>query len=329
MAIEDFTTYIEEDDYGKLTVTASKALASDVEEDEDVWLYKDKGVDHFDALDIDFEIRIESTSQVDCSGGVALANVIGDVSDFAATDFTCRIRRGGSDYRIVLTRGNWLANDPYVCSHSTLYYCTIERSASNDTVSVKIYSDAGRTDLLDTLALANFGTEKWRYVYGFINRNSSTGGRNLDGYTQNLDLKEAAPIVAPTVTTQAVSGIKATSATGNGNITDNGNEDCDKRGIVYDTTSHGDPSNTAPADSDYANYEEEADGFGTGAFTRSLADLSTDVTHYARAYAHNSEGYSYGDEVSFTPAEAKKPTFGLYLKPRARARFYPSLKLGG
>jgi len=193
MAIENLLTYTEKDDNNKLTVTASKATASDVDEDEDVWLYKDRGVDHFDALDIDFELRIESTSQEGSHGGVAFANVIGEISDFAATDFVCRIKRNG-DYRIVLTRGNWVAHDPYICSPNTLYYCTIERAAGNDTVSVKIYSDAGRTDLLDTLALANFGTEKWRYVYGFINRNSGTPNRNFDGYTQNLDLKEVAAV---------------------------------------------------------------------------------------------------------------------------------------
>lgn len=104
----------------------------------------------------------------------------------------------------------------------------------------------------------------------------------------------------PTVTTQAASDIHGTTAVGNGTIVSTGGEDCDKRGIVYSTSSHGDPGDTAPADSDYESYEEEEGTFDTGAFTRDLTSLPPGVTHYARAYAHNSEGYGYGDEVNFT-----------------------------
>ncbi|MBA7469618.1 hypothetical protein ES707_04890 [subsurface metagenome] len=107
-------------------------------------------------------------------------------------------------------------------------------------------------------------------------------------------------ISAPTVTTQAASSVEATAATGNGNITDTGGEDCDKRGFVYDTSPHGDPGNTAPADSEYANYLEESDSFGVGAFTGALTSLGPNTPYYVRAYAHNSAGYSYGDEVEFT-----------------------------
>ena len=107
-------------------------------------------------------------------------------------------------------------------------------------------------------------------------------------------------VVVPTVTTQAASEIHGTTAVGNGNITDVGGEDCDKRGIVYSESTHGDPGNTAPADSDYESYEEEAGSFSGGAFTRDLTSLTPGVTYYARAYAHNSAGYAYGAEVNFT-----------------------------
>lgn len=108
-----------------------------------------------------------------------------------------------------------------------------------------------------------------------------------------------APPVAPTVTTQAASSIEDTTATGNGNITDVGSENCDIRGIVWDLASQGAPGNVAPGASGYANDVAETDSFGTGAFTRSLTGLPTGDIIYARAYAHNSAGYAYGDEVSF------------------------------
>lgn len=56
----------------------------------------------------------------------------------------------------------------------------------------------------------------------------------------------------------------------------------------------------SPANSDYPNLENETGTFGTGAFSLSLTGLSANTTYYVRAYAKNSEGYSYGGEVSFT-----------------------------
>ena len=108
------------------------------------------------------------------------------------------------------------------------------------------------------------------------------------------------PVSAPTVTTQAVSSIQETTATGNGNITDNGGEDCDYRGIAWDTVSRGDPGGLSPAASAYANYNTQGPGsYGTGAFTRSLTGLPTGDTIYGRAYAHNSAGWNWGSQVSF------------------------------
>jgi len=107
----------------------------------------------------------------------------------------------------------------------------------------------------------------------------------------------------PTVTTQAASSVKDTTATGNGNITATGGENNDKRGFVYDTTSRSLPGNVAPTSSGYASYAEDSAGnYGAGTFTKGLINLSIGTTYYTRAYSHNSVGYSYGNEVNFTTA---------------------------
>ncbi|KKM88166.1 hypothetical protein LCGC14_1261500 [marine sediment metagenome] len=108
------------------------------------------------------------------------------------------------------------------------------------------------------------------------------------------------PPVVPTVTTQAATSVEATTATGNGNITNTGGENCDYRGIAWDTVSRGDPGGLSPAASAYANYNSQGPGsYGTGAFTRSITGLPTGDTIYARAYAHNSAGWNWGAQVSF------------------------------
>lgn len=111
---------------------------------------------------------------------------------------------------------------------------------------------------------------------------------------------ETPPVDLPTVTAQAASSVEATTATTNGNITNTGGENCDKRGVVYDTSTHGDPGDVAPGASGYANFAEDTDGFGTGAFTKAISSLPPGTTIYYRMYAHNSAGYDYSNtEITF------------------------------
>jgi len=190
ISIEDLTTYTEEDDNTKLTVSATKALAADVDQDEDVWLYRDMGAGFFDGLDIDFEIYVAATSLDDGRGGMAITNTVGDMTEFASTDITVYASEGaGPAYYIKLMRGNSVATDSYTCSAGTIYYCTLERVAGQDDVYLKIYSDAARTTLVDTLTVAGFSTTTYRYVFGFVNNNSAAGNKDFDGYVQNLNLK--------------------------------------------------------------------------------------------------------------------------------------------
>jgi len=99
------------------------------------------------------------------------------------------------------------------------------------------------------------------------------------------------PVDPPTVTTQAVSDIAPVTATGNGNMTDNGGENASKRGVCWNTT-----GNPTVADSK----SEETDSFGVGAFTRPMTGLTPGQLYYVRAYAYNSAGYGYGGQVEFT-----------------------------
>jgi len=92
---------------------------------------------------------------------------------------------------------------------------------------------------------------------------------------------------APTVTTQAVTNIDKTTATGNGNITDDGGATA-TRGMCWNTT--GTPTT---ADSHATN------GTGEGAYTVAMTGLTAGTHYYVRAYATNSEGTSYGGEVEF------------------------------
>jgi hypothetical protein len=107
-------------------------------------------------------------------------------------------------------------------------------------------------------------------------------------------------VVAPTVTTQAVSNIAKTTATGNGNITATGGANCTRRGFCYKAGTSGDPT---VADS--TAYDDGS--FGTGAFTKSITGLTAGTSYRVRAYAVNSAGTSYGATVSVTTLKAFIP----------------------
>ncbi|MBM3919496.1 MAG: hypothetical protein FJ344_08370, partial [Sphingomonadales bacterium] len=93
----------------------------------------------------------------------------------------------------------------------------------------------------------------------------------------------------PVLSTTAVTGIGATTATTGGNITDDGGASITARGVAYGT-SPGPLTHTASFTSD---------GTGTGVFTSTLTGLTASTLYYVRAYATNSVGTAYGNEVSF------------------------------
>ena len=96
----------------------------------------------------------------------------------------------------------------------------------------------------------------------------------------------------PTVTTQAVSGVLATTATGNGNITVLGEPAPTQYGVVWD-------ANANPTVALSTKTTQGVPG-GTGAFTSSIIGLTANTTYHVRAYATNTTGTSYGDDVTFT-----------------------------
>ena len=104
----------------------------------------------------------------------------------------------------------------------------------------------------------------------------------------------------PTLTIQAVTEIAPTTVKANGTIANTGGVNANKRGFVYSLTSHGDPGNVQPGVSGYEFYAQDSGSFTFGIFDIELSSLEKDNKFYIRAFAHNSEGYSYSDEIDFT-----------------------------
>ncbi|MBP7933761.1 MAG: DUF11 domain-containing protein [Phycisphaerae bacterium] len=112
---------------------------------------------------------------------------------------------------------------------------------------------------------------------------------NVQGTSYGAEVEFTANPVPSTVNTAAVTNVGSTTATCGGVVTADGGVAVTARGVCWNTT-----GNPTTADS------FTTDGAGTGAFVSSLTGLNPNLTHYARAYATNSQGTSYGTEVAFT-----------------------------
>ena len=99
------------------------------------------------------------------------------------------------------------------------------------------------------------------------------------------------PAVGPQVETQSVDDIDTTSAKVQAAITQLGIPSPTQHGVCWNT--EGEPT----LDDDKT---QEGPASGTGEFESALSGLSPNMMYYVRAYATNSAGTAYGDEVTFT-----------------------------
>lgn len=108
-------------------------------------------------------------------------------------------------------------------------------------------------------------------------------------YGNEISFQTNQLLTLPTLTTKSVIyNITKNSAQSGGNVTDDGGTTVTARGVCWSTSQN-------PTISD----DHTTDGSGTGSFTSSLSGLTRNTTYYVRAYATNSVGTAYGNEISF------------------------------
>jgi len=96
------------------------------------------------------------------------------------------------------------------------------------------------------------------------------------------------PVTTPSVSTAAITNITTNSATSGGNIIDTGGAVIIQKGICWNNT--GLPTTN---DNNIINNTVSTN------FTCDLSSLNPNTTYYIRAYATNSVGTSYGNEITF------------------------------
>lgn len=137
----------------------------------------------------------------------------------------------------------------------------------------------GSKDYLSKLTGLTPGTTY--YYRAYASNNSGTGYGDVKSFTTPT-------VGVPIVKTVEVSSVTYTSAVSGGEIPDTGDINVQAKGVCWNISPN-------PTVNDYLTN----DGQGPDAFISVLSGLSPGTIYYYRAYATNSIGSAYGEEMSF------------------------------
>ena len=240
------------------------------------------------------------------SGSTDVLLMVGEVGAITMeiTDVNGRLVVGVSDYS--LQPGT---NQFRVTLSSAGAYVMTAR-CNGKTSSIKMVNNgSGNVDKIDYVGVGNIPASKsetrgntnnpfnfgdlMEYVgYATINGTEYESDRitQMQGASQTFALLFAVmQNTTPTVVTLPVSDVSNTSAMVGGNVTSDGGQAVFDRGVCYSMVS-------MPTISDNCIHI----GQGVGSFTDVLSGLLSGSTYYIRAFAINSMGVAYGNEVSFS-----------------------------
>lgn len=145
---------------------------------------------------------------------------------------------------------------------------------------------SGTGSFISNLSGLTYNTTYYIRAYATNNKGTSYGEERF--FTTNK--------LPPTIATNEVSSITATSAVCGGEVISDGGASITARGVCYSTA----PNPTI-------NNNHTSNGNGTGSFVSNLTGLLPNTTYYVKAYATNSIGTSYGEQKTFT-TEIDYPT---------------------
>jgi hypothetical protein len=119
------------------------------------------------------------------------------------------------------------------------------------------------------------------YIRAYAINSKSTAYGKLTSFTTSS-------AIVPSLSTSPIMNISNDSVTCGGNVSEDGGKTVTARGVCWST-------NPNPTIID----TRTNDGSGTGNYNSTLTGLLPDTTYYVRAYATNSAGTGYGNEISF------------------------------
>ncbi len=159
-------------------------------------------------------------------------------------------------------------------------------TSSNPTTANSKTTDGSGTGSF-TSAITGLSANTTYHVRAYATNSVGTG------YGSDIQFTTSSSPVVPVLTTTNVTGITQTTASSGGNVTSDGGASVTARGVCWSTSSNPTTANS-----------KTTDGSGTGSFTSSITGLTANTTYHVRAYATNSVGTGYGNDVQFTTSSS-------------------------
>lgn len=155
-------------------------------------------------------------------------------------------------------------------------------TSSSPSISLSTKTSDGTGTGIFSSTLTGLAPSTTYFVRAYATNTEGTAYGNEVSFTTVTNL--------PTLNTTAISSITSSTASSGGNVSSDGGTSVTARGVVWSTSN----SPTISLST------KTSDGTGTGAFSSSLTGLAIGTNYYVRAYATNSSGTAYGNEVTFT-----------------------------
>ena len=187
-------------------------------------------------------------------------------------------------YTTATCGGTVTADNGYPVSSRGICWST----ATAPTTSNYKYSEAGSVGSF-TASVTGLTSSTTYYIRAFAINEAGTVYGNEYSFTTLAN-------TAPVLTTKAITGISSNIASSGGNITSDGGSAITAKGVCWSV-------NPAPTLSD----NKTTDGTGSSGYNSNITGLSPLSLYYVRAYATNSVGTTYGNELSFTSTDLVYP----------------------
>ena len=154
-------------------------------------------------------------------------------------------------------------------------------SSANPTTSDKKTNDGDGTGSFSS-SLTQLLPNTFYYVRAYAINDAGTGYGNQVSFATSQ-------VTVPTLATTEIGETTQMTAITGGNISSENGGSVSARGVCWSTVQY-------PTISD----NKTSDGTGSGNFTSTITGLTANTRYYVRAYASNSAGTQYGNELSFT-----------------------------
>lgn len=218
-------------------------------------------------------------------------------------------------WRICTPDNNWISNfnflffDSFIkehdlqsCAPSLVYsqdhICPVSGEGIETKDSILIYTRESEEDNTweEELALHLANLNNWPELIGNYISNQYGEEGVMSEEVWNPQYRHG---TLPTLNTTVVTDFLFKSAVSGGNITCDGGFPVTSRGVCWSKTRN-------PTIDD----NKTTDGTGTGSFTSSITNLVPGIPYHVRAYATNSEGTAYGNNVNFITNPPSTPILG-------------------